>query len=83
MSDWTLSKHPSFPAVPGPVVVCVMDGVGIGRGDPGDAVFMARTPTLDWLAANAGTGTLAAHGRAVGMPVPQAITRISGQTVFR
>jgi len=63
-----LEKHPTFPGVSGPVVVCVMDGVGIGRRDAGDAVFMARTPTLDWLAANVGSGTLAAHGRAVGMP---------------
>lgn len=44
-----------------------MDGVGIGRGDEGDAVALARTPTLDRLALGSRT-TLAAHGKRVGMP---------------
>ena len=30
-----------------PLVLVVMDGVGIGRGDEGDAVALARTPILD------------------------------------
>ncbi|HKX45611.1 MAG TPA: 2,3-bisphosphoglycerate-independent phosphoglycerate mutase, partial [Planctomycetota bacterium] len=63
-----LKRHPSFPGVAGPVVACVMDGVGIGRHDVSDAVWLARTPTLDWLARHAPTTRLAAHGRAVGMP---------------
>jgi 2,3-bisphosphoglycerate-independent phosphoglycerate mutase len=54
--------------MPGPVVVCVMDGVGIGRRDESDAVWLARTPTLDRLAREVPTGQLLAHGRAVGMP---------------
>ena len=44
-----------------------MDGVGIGRGDAGDAVALARTPTLDRLAGGPFT-SLAAHGTHVGMP---------------
>jgi len=68
MAEWTLQKNAQFPGVPGPVVVCVMDGVGHGRGDLSDAVWLARTPTLDQLAASAPTGELVAHGRAVGMP---------------
>ncbi len=68
MGEWTLRKHARFPAVTGPVVVCVMDGVGIGRRDESDAVWLARTPTLDWLSQNTPSGTLVAHGRAVGMP---------------
>jgi 2,3-bisphosphoglycerate-independent phosphoglycerate mutase len=68
MSEWTLKKHAKFPGVPGPVVVCVMDGVGIGRQDESDAVWLARTPHLDRLAVNSPTATLRAHGRAVGMP---------------
>ena len=44
-----------------------MDGVGIGRRDEGDAVWLARTPTLDRLALGPHT-SLAAHGRTVGMP---------------
>jgi len=66
--DWTLSPHPRFPGVKGPVVFCVMDGVGIGAGDAGDAVHLARTPQLDWLREHAPTLALAAHGTAVGMP---------------
>src|SRR5262245_58852677 len=66
--DWTLRRHPRFAGVRGPVVVCIMDGVGIGAHDDGDAVYLARTPNLDWLATNALATSLAAHGTAVGMP---------------
>ena len=31
------------------VVLCILDGVGIGRQDEGDAVFLAHTPHLDSL----------------------------------
>ncbi len=68
MSEWTLRRQGRFPGMPGPVVVCVMDGVGIGRRDESDAVWLARTPTLDRLAREFPTGQLLAHGRAVGMP---------------
>lgn len=51
-----------------PVVLVIMDGVGIGGGDAGDMVAAAAKPNLDWLAANAITTQLKAHGRAVGMP---------------
>ena len=64
----TLKKHPTFKGIPGPVLLCVMDGVGIGRQDQTDAVYMARTPTLDWLKMNSPTSRLIAHGKAVGMP---------------
>ena len=57
-----------FAAPKGPVLCVVMDGVGIGSGDAGDAVKLAHTPTLDWLGQHAATGRLAAHGLAVGMP---------------
>ena len=52
----------------GPVVVVVLDGVGIGRGDDGDAVHLARTPVLDRLRQTCPTVTLKAHGTAVGLP---------------
>jgi 2,3-bisphosphoglycerate-independent phosphoglycerate mutase len=68
MTDWTLKKHARFAGVPGPVVVCVMDGVGIGHHDEGDAVWLARKPNLDHLAAHAPSTQLIAHGTAVGMP---------------
>ncbi|MEK7705030.1 MAG: 2,3-bisphosphoglycerate-independent phosphoglycerate mutase [Myxococcota bacterium] len=55
-------------AVTGPVVIAIMDGVGLGRRDEGDAVFRARTPNLDRYACEALAMQLAAHGLAVGMP---------------
>jgi 2,3-bisphosphoglycerate-independent phosphoglycerate mutase len=45
-----------------------MDGVGVGRGDAGDAVALAYTPNLDRLRALASYRELQAHGRGVGMP---------------
>jgi hypothetical protein len=66
--DWKLRRHPSFGGVPGPVVACVLDGVGIGARDESDAVWLARKPHLDWLERNALVTSLAAHGVAVGMP---------------
>ncbi len=68
MAEWTLDKNTQFRGVSGPVLVCVMDGVGRGRRDESDAVWLARTPTLDWLAKSVPTQELVAHGRAVGMP---------------
>ena len=53
---------------PGPVVVVVMDGIGIGAGDAGDAVHRARTPVLDRIWRENPTLQLKAHGTAVGMP---------------
>jgi 2,3-bisphosphoglycerate-independent phosphoglycerate mutase len=64
----TLRKLDRFAGVTGPVVVCVMDGVGIGAHDEGDAVWLARTPTLDRLARGSAVTSLIAHGTAVGMP---------------
>lgn len=67
MSQENLEKHSDF-TIDGPVVVVVLDGVGLGRQDEGDAVFQARTPMLDWLDANVPRTTLFAHGTHVGMP---------------
>ncbi|MBI2442054.1 MAG: 2,3-bisphosphoglycerate-independent phosphoglycerate mutase [Lentisphaerae bacterium] len=52
----------------GPVVLAIMDGVGIGRHAQGDAVQAAFTPHLDWLKAHALFCSLKAHGKAVGLP---------------
>jgi 2,3-bisphosphoglycerate-independent phosphoglycerate mutase len=68
MTDWTLKKHPRFAGVPGPVLVCVMDGVGCGHRDEGDAVYLARKPNLEFLSKQPATTLLTAHGTAVGMP---------------
>ncbi|MBT9555997.1 MAG: 2,3-bisphosphoglycerate-independent phosphoglycerate mutase [Myxococcales bacterium] len=56
------------PLIPGPLLIVVMDGVGIGPSDGGNAVTLARTPNLDRLAAEALHTRLVAHGRAVGLP---------------
>ena len=51
-----------------PVVLVVMDGVGIGDGGPGDAVKNANTPNLDAMLASCPKQKLKAHGTAVGLP---------------
>ena len=63
-----LNKNSQFNGPDGPVVLVIMDGVGIGQGDAGDMVAQASKPNLDWLQENALTTQLKAHGRAVGMP---------------
>ena len=50
-----------------PLVLVVMDGIGVGRGDAFDAVALANTPNLDQLASES-CRTLRAHGTAVGLP---------------
>jgi 2,3-bisphosphoglycerate-independent phosphoglycerate mutase len=51
-----------------PVVLCILDGVGRGRGEDDDAVATARTPVLDGLMATCPWRELQAHGTAVGLP---------------
>ena len=64
----TLEKIASYPGPKGPVLLVIMDGVGIGKYAEGDFVKAANKPTLDWLQQNALYTTLKAHGTAVGMP---------------
>ena len=52
----------------GPLVLVVMDGFGIGGENEGNALHLARTPTLDTLNARCLKTSLRAHGRAVGLP---------------
>lgn len=54
-----------------PVVLVIMDGVGIGDGGPGDAVKQAATPNLDHLLATCPHTQLKAHGTAVGLPTDE------------
>ncbi len=53
---------------PTPVVLCILDGVGWGRRDDTDAVYMADTPHLDALLATEPHCLVRAHGVAVGLP---------------
>jgi 2,3-bisphosphoglycerate-independent phosphoglycerate mutase len=52
----------------GPLVLIIMDGMGIGPNDEGNAFFLARTPVLDKLMQTCPYTTLKAHGTAVGLP---------------
>ena len=63
-----LQKNTAFTPRRGPVVLAILDGVGFGKYEDGDAVKMARTPVLDGLMKNAPCTSLKAHGTAVGMP---------------
>jgi len=68
VTDWTLRAHPKLSGQKGPVVLAILDGVGIGRGDEADAVKIAATPTMDRLWVPGRRGSLRAHGTAVGLP---------------
>lgn len=73
MNDFTLDSDPAYPGVPGPLVLVIMDGVGLYRGRaqgyPANAFDIARTPNLDRLMASAPVSIrLRAHGPAVGLP---------------
>jgi 2,3-bisphosphoglycerate-independent phosphoglycerate mutase len=60
-----LSAYRPFP---GPVVLVIMDGVGLGRRDESDGVYLAYTPVLDELLTEPVCTSLKAHGKAVGLP---------------
>lgn len=63
-----LVKSKKFSGRKGPLLFVVMDGVGIGKEDESNAVFLAKTPTLDKLLSTAMVTQLKAHGPAVGLP---------------
>ncbi|MFA5520054.1 MAG: 2,3-bisphosphoglycerate-independent phosphoglycerate mutase [Spirochaetota bacterium] len=52
----------------GSLVLVIMDGVGLGIENEGNAFFLSRTPNLDRLMKTAPFTTLKAHGKAVGLP---------------
>jgi 2,3-bisphosphoglycerate-independent phosphoglycerate mutase len=63
-----LKKSTVFKGAEGPVVLVIMDGVGIGKYKEGDFVLSSNTPNLDWLMKNGVSTQLQAHGTAVGLP---------------
>ena len=63
-----LKKSKNFAGPEGPVVLVVMDGIGIGKNPESDYVKQATTPNLNWLRENALYTELRAHGVAVGLP---------------
>ena len=68
MRERKLAKWARFPGRPGPLLIVIMDGVGIGRQDDSNAVYLARTPTLDRLTDTCPHTRLLAHGPSVGLP---------------
>lgn len=63
-----LKKLSNFSGRSGPLLLIIMDGVGIGKQDDSDGVFLAKTPWLDELFKGKLYTQLKAHGKAVGMP---------------
>ena len=63
-----LKKHLLYEGAKGPVVLVIMDGVGIGKNFDSDCVAQANTPHLDWLRKVSAYTEIKAHGKAVGLP---------------
>lgn len=68
MDDMSLKRLGGYKEFPGPLVMVIMDGVGIGPQDESDGVFVSYTPVLDSLMRERLFVRLKAHGVAVGMP---------------
>ncbi|MBC6437538.1 MAG: 2,3-bisphosphoglycerate-independent phosphoglycerate mutase [Rhodobacteraceae bacterium] len=56
---------------PKPVVLCILDGWGIGPATAANAPHLADTPVFDQLMATCPHATLVTHGRDVGLPPGQ------------
>nr|MCR4947555.1 2,3-bisphosphoglycerate-independent phosphoglycerate mutase [Treponema sp.] len=63
-----LEKNPKWKGRRGPVVLVIMDGVGYGKYEEGDAVKASKMKYLDWFTANCPHTKLKAHGTTVGLP---------------
>ncbi|NIA12880.1 MAG: 2,3-bisphosphoglycerate-independent phosphoglycerate mutase [Nitrospiraceae bacterium] len=68
MADLQLEKLKNYQRFQGPVLLVIMDGIGIGKGGESDGVHLAHTPVLDALFAEPLFTRLRAHGLAVGLP---------------
>jgi 2,3-bisphosphoglycerate-independent phosphoglycerate mutase len=58
-------------APPKPVVLCILDGWGIGPTEADNAPKLANTPNFDRILAEGPHATLVTHGRDVGLPTGQ------------
>jgi len=63
-----LKKLKSFSGRRGPLLLIIMDGIGLGKRDEANAVYQAQTPNLDQLFKSDLFTELRAHGTAVGLP---------------
>lgn len=68
MSVNRLEKNANWKGRRGPVVFVIMDGVGYGKYEEGDAVKAARMKYLQMLTNENPHTQLKAHGKAVGLP---------------
>jgi 2,3-bisphosphoglycerate-independent phosphoglycerate mutase len=64
----SLNKLKNFQGRKGPLLLIIMDGIGIGKEDESNAVYRADTPNLDKLFKSELYTQLRAHGTAVGLP---------------
>jgi len=55
-------------STPKPVVLCILDGWGIGSQSAGNAPLLAHTPNMDRLMAQGPAATLVTYGPDVGLP---------------
>ncbi|RPI79097.1 MAG: 2,3-bisphosphoglycerate-independent phosphoglycerate mutase [Desulfobacteraceae bacterium] len=60
-----------FSGRPGPLLLVIMDGIGIGPRNDSNGVFLAQAPHLNRLFASALYTELRAHGTAVGLPTDE------------
>ncbi|TXT57957.1 MAG: putative 2,3-bisphosphoglycerate-independent phosphoglycerate mutase [Promethearchaeota archaeon] len=72
MEQYTLQKLEQFSRRKGPLVLIIMDGVGIGENNEKNALHLADTPFLDKIRTECIKNNLyiqlKAHGTAVGLP---------------
>jgi 2,3-bisphosphoglycerate-independent phosphoglycerate mutase len=71
MSKLSLRPLKGYQPFAGPLVTVIMDGVGLGKRDESDGVFLAYKPTLDKLSQEKVCLKLKAHGKAVGLPTDE------------
>jgi len=72
MASLNLKKLTNFSGRDGPLVLIIMDGIGIGKEDNNNAFYLANTPFLDKIKQDCMKMNLytelKAHGTAVGLP---------------
>ncbi|MFH1877997.1 MAG: 2,3-bisphosphoglycerate-independent phosphoglycerate mutase [Candidatus Omnitrophota bacterium] len=66
--DFKLEKNNRFHPRKGPLLLIIMDGVGIAGPEASNGVYAAKTPCLDKLFKSELFTSLQAHGKAVGLP---------------
>jgi len=71
MPELRLQKLPGYKPFPGPLLLVIMDGMGIGKGDASDGLAVSHIPVLNALFKERLFAKLRAHGTAVGLPTDE------------